>query len=273
MSRSEPGSLPVPILTVQTLGRFRVCRGEEEIREGDWGREKARQLFQYFITNWQTLTARERITDDLWPELDGERADRDFKVALSAVNDALQPDRRPRSLAAYIIRQGTSYGLDSESPLVIDAVVFEDRLRKASRMEVEDPTLAKAIFESALSDYQGDYLPDALYEDWSSARREGLTASFLTGASRLARLLLNEKDTVQVILWAEKILSVDACWEEAYRMLMKAYLLDGNRPLAVRTYQRCRTALERELGIEPMAETTGLYERALADNYPSVTQS
>ena len=56
----------------------------------DWGREKARQLFQYMVTHWRQLVLKERIVAELWPELDPDRADRDFKVALNALNSALE---------------------------------------------------------------------------------------------------------------------------------------------------------------------------------------
>ena len=56
---------------------------------------------------------------DLWPELDAVRADRDFKVALNALNEALQPDRPARSLSVYMARQGTSYGLNLEANIVV----------------------------------------------------------------------------------------------------------------------------------------------------------
>ena len=67
-------------LRVQTLGRFAVWRGDEKIPESDWGREKARRLFQYLLSYRQQHIPKERIAGELWPELDVDRADRDFKA-------------------------------------------------------------------------------------------------------------------------------------------------------------------------------------------------
>ena len=39
---------------------------------------------------------------------------------------------------------------------------------------------------------------------------------------------------------------------------MRAYLATGNRPMALRVYQRCVETLERELGIPPLPQTTEL---------------
>ena len=109
--------------------------------------------------------------------------------------------------------------------------------------------------------YHGEYLPDAIYEDWSSGERERLAALYLTGAGHLARLLLDEGELIEAIDWSQKVLAVDNCWEDAYRLLMRAHVANGNRPLAIRTYRQCQEALANELGLEPMAETTGLFNQ------------
>jgi DNA-binding SARP family transcriptional activator len=41
---------------------------------------------------------------------------------------------------------------------------------------------------------------------------------------------------------------------------MRGHMANGNRPLALRVYKQCRSALAEDLGIEPMAETIRLYE-------------
>ena len=106
----------------------------------------------------------------------------------------------------------------------------------------------------------GDYLPDVIYEDWASAERERLSTLYLSGATRLARLLLDAGQTVEMLLWCQRVIRMDTCWEEAYRLLMRGYMANGNRPLAIRVYEQCRAALAEELGVEPMAETKRLYE-------------
>lgn len=251
-------------LYVQTLGRFAVWRDGARLDGKIWGREKARQLFQYMLTHRQRLTSKERIVDDLWPELDPDRADRDFKVALNALNTALEPDRPPRSLSVYVARQGTSYGLDPDSSLRVDVMDFERLITAGSRVEGEDDAAAIAHYRRALDLYQGEYLPDAIYEDWASGERERLTALYLAAATRLARLLLGAGAAPEMVLWCQRVVAIDPCWEEAYRLLMRGHMANGNRPLALRVYRQCRLALADELGIEPMPATIHLYEQIIA---------
>jgi DNA-binding SARP family transcriptional activator len=66
-----------------------------------------------------------------------------------------------------------------------------------------------------------------------------------------------------MLLWCQKVIGMDACWEEAYRLLIRAHMANGNRPMAIRVYQQCETALMKELGVEPMNQTKRLYEELL----------
>jgi LuxR family maltose regulon positive regulatory protein len=251
-------------LTVQTLGGFQVWRavgGEGEIDA--WGREKARALCQYLVTRRRVLTPKERIAFDLWPELDGERADRDFKVALNALLAALEPGRPPRADSQFVQRRGTAYGLVLER-WDVDADRFTVHVDHAARVETSDPAAAIAFYRAAVALYRGDYLPDALYEDWSSAERERLLALYLSSASRLAELVLAEGQDQEAINLAHAVVARDPCWEEAYRVLMRAHVRRGNRPQAIRAYERLVRHLDEDLGLPPMPETRRLYEKVRA---------
>ncbi len=248
-------------LRVQTLGRFAVWRGDEKIPESDWGREKARRLFQYLLTYRRQHITKERIAGELWPELDAGRADRDFKVALNALQSSLEPDHPARSRSTYITRLGASYGLNPEASIVLDVTEFEAGIVAGAAAEKTATAQAIANYRGALSLYHGEYLPDAIYEDWSSGERERLAALYLTSAGRLARLLLEQDQLIEAIDWSQRVLAADNCWEEAYRLLMEAHMANGNRPLAIRIYRQCQEALANELGLAPMAETTRLFKQ------------
>jgi len=82
-------------LAVRTLGQFEVWRGKEQASPHEWQREKARQLFQFFISNKDKWFTREQLVDQLWPDLDLEASNQNLKVALNALNRALEPEREP----------------------------------------------------------------------------------------------------------------------------------------------------------------------------------
>jgi LuxR family maltose regulon positive regulatory protein len=60
--------------------------------------------------------------------------------------------------------------------------------------------------------------------------------------------------------WATVIIEENRCDEVAYRLLMKAYALDGRRGDALRQFQRCQEVMRAELGMQPVSETKALYQ-------------
>jgi len=73
--------------------------------------------------------------------------------------------------------------------------------------------------------------------------------------------LVVDVSPLESIRLTQRVLSIDPIWEDAYRTQMRAYLAQGNRPMAIRTYQQCEEALERELGISPLPETQKLFQQ------------
>lgn len=246
-------------LSVQTLGAFRVWRGDAEVEAREWQRDKARQLFQLLITGRGRWLQRDEIVDRLWPDLSPDAASRDFKVALSALNKAIEPGRPPDAPFAFIVREGSAYRLRPEADLWLDAAAFEQAAVAGLRAE----RAATVRLQEALQLYRGDFLPDALYEDWAADERERLLALYLQAADRLAELLVDGGRYDEAIATCRRILASDRCWERAYRLMMLAYARQENRPLALRAYERCVRTLRDELGVEPSQATVQLHWRIL----------
>lgn len=238
-------------LSVRTLGPSAVWRGDELVTDRDWKREKARQVFQLLLTYRGHWFYREQIVDRLWPHLPADAAERDFKVALNALNRALEPGRPTRAQTFFVMRRGNVYGLNPAARVVVDADEFE-RLAASDNID---------RLRQALHLYADNYLPDYLYEDWPSPERQRLRHLYLATAERLASLLFEKGAWDEVITISQSILARDDCWEAAYRLLMQVYAAQGNRPQVHSVYQRCVTTLEEELGVEPSPATQELFER------------
>ena len=247
-------------LRVQALGPFRVWRGTEEIGPHEWRREKARQLFQLVLTHRRGLVDRDWIVEALWPGTDPEVGRRDFKVAFSTLCRVLEPRRNPRAPSAYLVRDGSRYGLRPGADLWLDAEAFERAIVEGDRLAGSDPEGRIERYRQALRLYRGNYLEERLYEEWCSEERERLLTLYLRTADRLARALAEGERWEEVIEVCQAILGRDPCWEQAYRLMMVAYAELGNRAQAMRTYRRCVRRLREELQVEPTPETVRLYE-------------
>lgn len=261
-----PGSQAA--LRVLTLGGLRVwCDGNEVVATA-WGREKALHLFQFYVTMNGQYLHKEQIIDRLWPELDPRRADRDFKVALNSIHKALEPARAPFGEPRFVRRHGLAYGLNLEN-VWLDSDVYElliaagnQAMPSAGDRAPDGANVDRAIacYETAVMLYRGDYLPERRYEDWTSAERERLQVLALGTLTRLAELIC-ARNPLESVRLTQRVLAIDPVWEDAYRVQMRAYVAQGNRPLALRTYQQCVDTLRREFDIEPLPDTRDLYEQ------------
>lgn len=247
-------------LRVQTLGEFRVWRGRQEISPTEWRREKARRLFQLFLTHRNRMLDRDQILEALWPDLDPETARRDFKVALSTLCKVLEPGRPEGVPSAYILRDGSRYGLRPGADLWLDVEELERLIAEGDHLLARDPEGALKRYRQALALYQGDYLEDCLYEDWCSEERERWVALYLRTADRVAELLAGQEAWEEVLALGQEVLSRDPYWEPAYRWMMLAYARTGRRAQAARVFRRCVERLWEDLQVEPSPATLQLYE-------------
>src|SRR5262249_8608832 len=142
---------------------LRIFRASDEIGPKAWKRKKARELFAILVTQRGALCQKEWLMETLWPDASMETADRDFRVALHAVSDALDPDRPRNAPARWIERRDTGYGLCQAS---VDAQEFAGLVEQARR--AREPEAAQ-LREQALNLYRGDYLEDYPYADWAQA--------------------------------------------------------------------------------------------------------
>jgi tetratricopeptide (TPR) repeat protein len=82
----------------------------------------------------------------------------------------------------------------------------------------------------------------------------------------LAKLLAHQRtagSTNAAIQTGLKLLALDPLQEPVHRTLMRLYAGAGRRGAALRQYQQCVGVLQRELGVEPEAETQQLYQEIL----------
>lgn len=236
-------------LSIQTLGKFEVWRGNNLTNARDWQREKARQLFQFFINNRGKWFSRDQLTDRLWPNLDLEASNQNLKVALNALNRALEPGREPGQNPFFIQRYDALYGLNPAACVKLDV---DDFIQLTSSSEPED-------LQAALELYQGDYLSDGETETWSFETRERMREVYLGTAHKLAEYHLNNAHYDETMRICHAILSIDHCNEPAFRLLMRSHAFRGNQSGVHSVFQRCTTLLQEDLDVSPSNETINLY--------------
>ena len=255
---------PAPVnapckLRIQVLGDLKIWREEKEITASDWRRENSRHLFALLLATRHEPLHKETLMTYLWPEVDFEAANRNFKVALSNLMAVLEPNRRPRETSSFIQRKGTVYQLNLSAPYYLDADEFENLTQRALKCVAQNPDDAEILLQKAVPLYQGNYLDIDWQNELFLAERERLSCLFMQAVEALAKLCITRRQYEEALQWADILLRHDKCWEQAYQLKMLCYSGMQNMPMAVRTYKKCCTVLQEELCVRQSEKTTALY--------------
>ncbi len=244
-----------PPLEVLALGEGQVRRDQQVIGPREWGYRLPRELFFYLL--FHAPVRKEQIGLALWPDHSPARLNSAFHAALYQVRHAV---------GAPVVRfQENLYAWDPDLPYRCDVLEFEETLEQAAALAPGEPQRI-ALLERAVSLYRGDFLAD-LSSDWCLPRRERLRQRYLEALLTLGGDHLVRREYGPAEEAYRKALQVDSYCEEAYRGLMRACALAGERGRAIQVYRRCRRHLAQELQVEPSEQTVALY-RAIRRGAP-----
>ncbi len=246
------------VVTIKSLGAFKVFVGEEEITQQRWVSAKARDLLAYFITFRGERIPADRAFDAIWAEKAG-RGLTAFHTALSRLRSALKTNENSPRL---ILVESGDYRLDA-ARFSIDVEEFNSALAKA-RATSDDENAAR-LHQQAIDLYHGEYLPN-LYYDWVFPERRRLTQAYLTALRALADHHYARERFTHAQELIERALRVDGLQEDLHTQAMRIYAALGNRSGLINQYQEMKKLLAKELDMEPLPATNALYKKLL-DNF------
>jgi two-component SAPR family response regulator len=243
--REEQRMPPPGKMAISCLGPFEISRGEEPIRSG-W-KAKGRELLAYLVAN-PAGAPKERIIEELWPEIDPKRAGARFDRSATVIRSLARGTDDARM---YVERVGeSSYRLEPDA-WWIDAWEFERLVRKA--VHREDPATAVSDFREALSLYGGEFCDDSYYP-WLEGARERFRNLFVEASARLAYLLSETGRYDDALAVLDRAIRVDPLCEDLIRRAMAIEAALGRRAAALTRYHRFEAILDEQLGVEPDAE-------------------
>jgi len=249
---------PLSGLSVYCLGPFRVFYHNQFI--DNFGSKKAQQLFKYLVTHRQYPTPKDVLMDTFWPEADPEAARRNLHQAVYVLRQAFKTELDLHCICF----ENDSYYVSPEQGLWIDHEVFEQHARAGQQLE-HNRQVEQAMGEYGIAEglYQDDFLVEDLYEDWPKSRREFLWQLYLLITQRLAEYYLERKEYAAAMSLSRRILARDPAQEPAHQVLIRAYLGQGLRHMALRQYKSCAQILKQELSLPPSPPTQALYQQIL----------
>jgi DNA-binding SARP family transcriptional activator len=170
----------------------------------------------------------------LWPDLSEQHARASLRTNLWRVHrTGLDLIRSTRDHLAI------GWGLS------LDVREMEGRARRVlDPATVPEPTDLDALA------FSGELLPD-WYDEWIVPERERLRQLRLQALEALGRRLLEGKRYSEAVRAALAIVRAEPLRESARRMLIEAYLGEGNEAQAMEQYVGYRSLLLQELGANP----------------------
>jgi DNA-binding SARP family transcriptional activator len=267
--RQDGGSQEArPVIAVQLFGVFRATIGDTEITTWNSGRAKA--VFTYLVSHRRRRIPREQVIEALWPSGDAESAANSLRVAVHALRLALAAaagDAVAASRDAFLVFENGAYSFNPQLRFIVDVEEFEAHWLQGRTLETAgDRQRAIREYELAEAAYQGDFLQDDPYEDWSTLRREGLKDIILAILGRLSEAAFEAQDYEGCVLRCQKIIETDPCREDAYQRLIRSHALMGQPRRAQRWYEICVRVLKEELDIPPSPETAAVYQEVFQQN-------
>lgn len=243
------------MVRVQTLGGFAVETSDGErivIRH-----RKAAALLAYLAVESRREHSREELTALLWPEADHARGRANLRQTLVRLRAAL-----PGSVAAVLEVRDQGLNL-ARDVLDVDWARFTRALDQDGPQRLED----------AAGLYHGPFLAglevesDA-FSSWASGMRRVAEEKVQGALRRLLDHYVAAGRSDLAITNAHRLLAIDPLQEPAHRALIELYCYQERYGAAIAQYQRCREALQQELGIEPDEETRALRDEILEHARP-----
>jgi DNA-binding SARP family transcriptional activator/DNA-binding NarL/FixJ family response regulator len=244
------------------FGGFRVIANGKCLQH--WPSRKGKSIFAYLAYTESKPVFREQLIDVFWPKVFPESARNCLNVAIHHVRQLFQKAGvRPN----VILLENDCYSVNPELQVITDVKRFLAHWNRSRFLKIDNqPGPAVGELELAASIYQGDFMQEDRYEEWTLPERENLREIYLDVLESLSRIhSLNGKPKTAIEI-CRSILEHDNCREKVHRRLMLCYHRIGKRDHALRQFRKCTDVLKRELDAGPSASTRELYQRIRSDS-------
>jgi DNA-binding SARP family transcriptional activator/predicted ATPase len=229
-------------LTIRLLGNPEILLGDQPL---SFRTRKVLALLAYLAAE-RGMYSRESLVALFWPESPSNSAAASLRVTLSRLRQGLGQASEVLITEAGNVRFDSNYSVDLDL----------DWLSAAAHEEIPPNELCSILTVDRGEFLEGFSLPDApAFDDWISTQRGVCQRQLETIYDRLSQYLLSIHDSAAAVETSAQWVRRFPLSEQAYRRLMAAQALNGQRPAALLTYHQLQETLKNELGLEPGRET------------------
>jgi LuxR family maltose regulon positive regulatory protein len=254
--RSRKGRFPS--VQLFALGPMEVFVGGRRVQHFEWQSDKSKEML-LFLLRHGAPARKEEIVAALWPDLPRDKCNSSFHSTLY---------RLRRALYAHCVTEQTGrYGLNPQGRFWCDAIEFESLVRKAEQSQYRSLRRARGL-RQAVDLYRGPFGAD-FYSEWLEGERRRLEDMCVRALLRLAEYERQRGNHLEAVPLYEKAVGLDSLNESLWYQLIDTYREAGQLEMATRCYRRYADTVSDQLGEEPAAALTDLYNRLCTSLAPS----
>lgn len=256
---SRDGASQAPPLSLYAFGKFRVFSGGNEVHDKLWKTRKSKYIFAYLATQAGKDVSDEKIMDTFWPDHAPEKARQSLYAALSHMRKALEAGGDTSENERVVLARKGFYKFNDDRPWFFDVSEFE-RLYDTGQSRIKEGREDEAIsaFQKAEALYQGPFM-EGYYADWAVYLKENLELKFVELLEIMMDHFFDKRRYEVANDYANRLLEIDNCHQEAHICLMTSYVKQGKPAQAIRQYQACSQVFKDELNLSPPSEMAEMY--------------
>jgi WD40 repeat protein/DNA-binding SARP family transcriptional activator len=247
----------------QVLGPLEV---ETDDRAVVLGRPKERLLLALLLTRPNQVATVEALIRGLWGEQPPPTAARTLQSHVKRLRRVLEPGRAPGAAGQVLVTREPGYLL-RVAPGALDAAQFEE-LTAQARRALDSGAIdgAASLLRQALGLWRGQAFEEFTDSDIVVAEADRLGELRLAALEDRVEAELRLGRHRELVAELEQLIREQPLRERLWAQLLLALYRSGRQADALLAYQRARSVLVEELGIDPGAELRRLQAAVLAQD-------
>lgn len=251
------------VTSFRILGPVEVWRDQRRLPLGG---PRPVKLLSVLLLHANRAVSTDVLTDVVWGAArDG--ADNRLQMAIARLRKALEP---LHDAAEPVLRTVSGGYMLSVAAGDLDADVFQSRIQEGQRaLEARQPETAAALLREAMALWRGPPLAEVAFEDFAQGEIRRLHELRLVALEGRIDAELALGHHAALVAELEALMAEEPTRERIAGQLMLALYRSGRQADALAVFQRTRTGLAQELGIEPGTALKAL-QRQILDQDPAL---
>lgn len=252
-------------LTLSLLGEIEISLNGNSLQ--DLPSQKAQALLFYLAVESQRAHLREALAEMFWPEKPPGFGRNNLKQVLSQLKKVLGDQR---AVEPFLITSKRDLQFNTGSQFRIDVLKLEELHRRTRTHHHDVLVNCESCLESLLAAHtlyrdeflRDFYLPDSPeFNEWVITKREYFRRLAVDTLNQLISCQEQRGEFRKAVIYGEDLVKLEPWSEAAHRKLMTLLAASGKRGAALKQFQICKRMLKDEFDVQPVSETTDLYEK------------